>query len=87
MIAYIFSKDNRIIINKVENITETNGVFVLSITETFKLDETVDFVISDKIYNYDDILPISESNKQIISIEDRLSLMQKALDSLALGGI
>jgi len=65
MIAYIFNKADRIIFNKVDNVISNDTSSVFSSEVSFSLKENEDFIMSNQIYKYGEVIPATETNKSI----------------------
>lgn len=81
MIAYIFKKDTRVIINKVNNPVWNTDDMVYSSAEVYVLTAGEDFIVTNNVYNFGDVLPAAETNK---SIKNELEMRVEALENLQL---
>ena len=91
MIAYIYEKESRKVINFFKDVTGNTDHTIYSKLFTYEINPKDDFIISDKFYEYGDVIPLADNSKIIKTemeiLQDNQVLMKKVIDEILLGGV
>lgn len=84
MTAYVFDKEERKVFNKVENVISIKENIIISNNESMILSQNDDFIITNRLYNINDVIPVTENNK---TIKTEFEILKETVEELVLANL